>query len=282
MARGRGKYSSRIINVVPNMDMHIFYKMLPLIEEAFHRLEKKIEPPALVSVGRFNFFRYKNKSIEAAIVQKLARIVSGLHACLVLLENGFVQELGAIFRTLDEFNEDVNFLCQPLISGEPSDLHRKYLAFFYQEEYDDPEHPFLSSQKRQTIPRQKIHSAISKMPETPINPSDCIEMHRTISKAYSGFVHGASPQIMDMYGGNPPRFHVSGMVGTPRIDAFTENCGDYFYRGLISIMTVSLCFGEHELSQKLMSFKNYFEKETGKGLSGTPEGNLKKIKGKKA
>lgn len=47
--------------IMPNMNMHIFYKMLPLIEEAFHRLEKKIEALTLVSIGKFKFFRYKNK-----------------------------------------------------------------------------------------------------------------------------------------------------------------------------------------------------------------------------
>ena len=34
----------------------------------------------------------------------------------------------------------------------------------------------------------------------------------TLTKTYSGFVHAASPQIMDMYGGSPPHFHVEGML----------------------------------------------------------------------
>ena len=38
-----------------------------------------------------------------------------------------------------------------------------------------------------------------------MDPSRGIGVARTVSKAYSGYVHAASPQIMDMYDGDPPR-----------------------------------------------------------------------------
>ena len=31
-----------------------------------------------------------------------------------------------------------------------------------------------------------------------------------LTKAYSGFIHAASPHIMDMCGGVPPRFDING------------------------------------------------------------------------
>jgi hypothetical protein len=37
-------------------------------------------------------FRYADQSIEQALIQKLARYISGVHAIDVLLLNGFVQE----------------------------------------------------------------------------------------------------------------------------------------------------------------------------------------------
>ena len=40
---------------------------------------------------------------------------------------------------------------------------------------------------------------------------------------YSGYVHAASPHIMEMYGGNPARFHVRGMHGTPRQDEHRDD-----------------------------------------------------------
>lgn len=55
-------------------------------------------------------FRFKEKTIQHAIVQKLARVVSGLHAARLLLENGLLQEQGAVLRMIDEFPEDIMFL----------------------------------------------------------------------------------------------------------------------------------------------------------------------------
>jgi len=51
-----------------------------------------------------------------------------------------------------------------------------------------------------------------------------------LSKTYSGYVHAASPQIMDMYEGNPPRFHTQCMLGTPREPDHRRDIANYYYR----------------------------------------------------
>ena len=35
---------------------------------------------------------------------------------------------------------------------------------------------------------------------------------------------------MDMYGGNPPRFHTKGMLGTPREPEHRQDIANYYYR----------------------------------------------------
>lgn len=260
----------------------LYIETLPVLQRAFALLESKVEKLAFVTRGTYYVFRYEKQSIEAAVIQKLARVISGLHASLLLLHGGFVQELGVIFRTLDEFNEDILFLCQAIRTGEVTELHQKYLDSFYQEEFDKPDNPFLSEQKRPTILRKKIHAAIANMPENEMNPSDGKEMHRTLSQAYSGYIHGASVHIMDMYGGNPPRYHLSGMLNTPRIKGSIADTWNYFYRGLISVMMVATSFHEQELLKELYSFRHYFEKQSGQTEWESPEKILKKIKNKKA
>ena len=209
-------------------------------------------------------------------------MISGLNASLVLLKAGYVQELGALFRMLDEFNEDILFLCQALRSGEISELHQKYLTAFYQEEFDNPDNAFLSTQNRPTVSRRKIHAAISRIPENELNQSDHNELQRTLSQAYSGYVHAASAHVMEMYGGNPPSYHVSGMQGTPRIAEFTNNAWDYFYRGLITIMMVALTFKKDNLLQELYEFRTYVEKKSSRTEWEHPEILVKRAKSKKS
>jgi len=256
----------------------LYRESLPVFHRAFHLLESKIEKPVIVQRGSYPVLRYKHHTVEAAVIQKLARLISGLHASLLLLQGGFAQEIGVIFRSLDEFHEDIFFLCQAIKPGELTKLHEEYLESFYQEEFDLPDNPLLSEQKRPTIPRKKIHAAIAQIPENELNPSDSQQLYRTLSQAYSGYVHGASGHIMEMYGGNPPRYHLAGMNGTSRITEVTDNYWDYFYRGLLSLMMVAASFGDQDLLNNLNEFRAHIEEKSGKRDWEHPEKMIRNIK----
>jgi hypothetical protein len=261
----------------------LFREISEVLEGAFHNLESKCPSPKLIPYGnKGKVFRYEKKNLEAAIIQKTARMISGLNASLVLLKSGYIQELGALFRMLDEFNEDILFLCQGIRDENITELHEKYLSSFYQEEFDDPNCPISSTQNRPTVQRKKIHSFNSRIKEQEMNESDNRVLHRTLSQAYSGYVHGASSHIMEMYGGNPRSYHLSGMLGTPRIPEFENNAWDYFYRGLITFMIVALTFKEEDMLKRLYKFRNYVEESSGRTEWENPEVLMKREKLKKS
>lgn len=99
----------------------LYNQALHHLDKAFKRLEDKVPPPQRVPHGDAFVFRYKEKTIHQAMVQKLARVVSGLHAARLLLENGLLQEQAAVQRMLDEFHEDILFLAFAVIK---KNIHR--------------------------------------------------------------------------------------------------------------------------------------------------------------
>lgn len=248
------------------------------LEEAFHEIESRHERPQLRDFGFGTAYRYATASPESAVIQKLARVISGLNACLALLEKGLVQELGALERTLDEFCEDLFFLCQPLVGGERTPLHEEYLQYFYREEFDSHGNPFLSKQKRPQVSRSKIQAANARTNADLLNPSDAQELMRSLNKANSGFVHGASPHIMEMYGGDPPRFHVGGMLGTPRIEEFERSLWYYFDRGINTTGLVALALQRGDVCESIMEFRSRFEERSGKSASGQTSDLMSKVK----
>ncbi len=241
----------------------VFSQTLSCLVKAFRQIEDAVPPPALLSVQGDAAFRYQEKSLEQALVQKLARVVSGLGAARVLLEHGYTQELATLQRTLDEFGEDIVFLGLPLLGEERTELHDRYLAAFYEEEFNEDGDPLASPQRRPMILRRKIRAAIARAEHAPTNPSFHSEILRTINKLYSGYVHGASPQIMDMFGGKPPHFHVSGMLGTPRIPSATYGLWNCFCRAINWTMAVALALQLYPLSDELMRLRATFEKQSG-------------------
>jgi hypothetical protein len=196
------------------------------------------------------------------MIQKVARVVSGLHAARLLCEQGLLQEQSAIQRMLDEFHEDIWFLAMAVINKEITPLHHKYLDAFYQEEFDPITGKSLL--KRDMVSRKKIRAYLARLPQQPKDPSSAVTLSHTIHSAYSGFIHGASPQIMDMVGGNPPRFHINGMAGTPRHDGHRHDLYNPFFRSIVSFAIVAKAFGDEELFQELRAWLLEFDKLSGR------------------
>ena len=113
------------------------------------------------------------------------------------------------------------------------------------------------------------------------HPHDTKAIFRTIGQANSGFVHGASVHILEMYGGADPHFHVEGMNNTPRVAELIPYLWDYFYRGLLQLIAVAHCLKADEQIQNLYELRGWIEKKSGKTEWSHPEQIMKKLKNKK-
>ncbi len=234
------------------------------MEAALGRLANQVPPPQRVPFRDGFVFRYVERTAQQALVQKLARIITGLRAARLLLTHGLLQEQAALERVLDELQEDVSFLAFGVIRSELTDLHQSFLASFFEEEFNNPESAIDSTQKRPMVRRKKIRAYLARVMVSGDDPSLNAEVSRTISKVYSGFVHAASPQIMDMYGGNPPHFRVRGMLGTPKMREYVEDLWNYFYRGILAFGYAAKAFGDEELFQSILAKKRDFEQQSGR------------------
>jgi hypothetical protein len=245
----------------------LYDQTLTNMEASHAALAARVPPPQAIAFGSGFVFRYVERDIHQAIVQKLARVISGLHAARLLLAHGFVQEQAALQRMLDEFNEDAMFLAHGVISGNIIPLHHEYLAAFYEEEFDDPDNALESSQKRPMVSRQKIRAYLARVGAEGLNLSSGVEAMRTVGKIYSGFVHGASPHIMDMFSGNPPRWHVRGMLGTIRADDHREDLWNAFYRSIGSFAFAAKAFGDEILFNSVLGYMRSFARAAGQNYA---------------
>lgn len=225
----------------------LYNATLHKLDLAFERLEAKVPPPQKTPHGNSWVFRYKDKSIHQAMIQKLARQVSGLHAVRLLCEKGLLQEHAAVQRILDELHQDTCFLAYAVIKKEITPLHRAYLDGFYKEELDPTTGDGLLD--RPTVSRKKIRAYLSRI-ESEKDPSSAVTNDHTIYSAHSGFIHGASPQIMEMVGGDPPRFHLHGMAGTRMHDFHRNDLYNPFFRTIVSFALVAKAFGDEDLFEQ--------------------------------
>jgi hypothetical protein len=239
-------------------------QMLDLMDRTFRDFENSMpNKPKLVELSFGKVFRFKEKDIYQAMIQKLARLQSAIRAARLLLNNGFVQEQAVLHRVIGETNEDIMFLVLAVTNDRITDLHNEYLEAFWEEEIDESGTILASAQKRPMIPRRKIHNYLSNFKVPAFDQSTRKEMARTLHKAYSGFVHGASPHIMDMYGGDPPHFHTNGMLNTPRIEECLDDLWNYVYRSYLSHILVAKALGARTHTDILTGHLKRFEQNAG-------------------
>src|ERR671914_2536366 len=96
----------------------IYEEVLINMEAALDRLVEQVPPAQPVPFRTGFVFRYRERTAQQALVQKLARIITGLRAAHVLLKQGLVQEQAVTQRVLGDLQEDVFFLAYGIIKGD--------------------------------------------------------------------------------------------------------------------------------------------------------------------
>lgn len=248
------------------------------LERAYMALEGSpwIGPPEWITSE--NQFRHQRKHDCLLIYLKGIRTVSLLNASVVLLEAGYVHEVGILCRCIDEAIEDMIFFIRNLgENSNPTESQEKILKEFFQEQFADPMSPLGSSIKRDRVPRRKVRATIAGLPENEVNPHDHVQLTKTVYDTFSGYVHGAYPHIMELYGGQPARFHMTGMANTPRTEEWQRQLIDYAYRGILGAWFTARRLGEDGVAAEVFSLRQEFERRYPHVL-GEPNELIKKIK----
>jgi hypothetical protein len=120
-------------------------------------------------------------------------------------------------------------------------------AHFYAEEFTDAENIVNSHASRGMIRREKIRAYVHSkaIPENNIQRANTVG--KAMTKAYSGYVHAASPHIMDMYGGWPARFDTSGAFKDFRYASHAMDGANYFYRAVLAMGIAAKALGDDDL-----------------------------------
>ncbi|MDF0542088.1 hypothetical protein PX699_07020 [Sphingobium sp. H39-3-25] len=217
----------------------VFDRVVAELEEAFRRLEEQVPPPVKEGYKDGFILRYVEQTPQQAMLQKFARLISGLHSLRLLLVSGFLQEMGVIQRTLDDFEEEILFITLAVANGDMTDHHKKYLEYHWIDEREE------TSANRGQVPRKHIRAYVAK--HSGDDPSSMIAAGRIIYKGYSGFVHGNGESILDMCMTDPPRYLLAGMLESPLHSDHQHDLWNYMYRGLVASTYMARLFGDEAL-----------------------------------
>jgi hypothetical protein len=204
------------------------------LNECVNALATSFPLPRRVSVNGKLAFRHRRQDDLLLSYLKLVKIASHHNAAVILMRAGYAQEVYALCRMIDEACEDISFMATPLDNG-PSVHQRRFIEEFYQEEFTGSD-LVRSQQERDRVPRKKVRAGASHLGDSLAgwDPHTHLMNVGALSNAFSGFVHGAYVHLMELFGGDPPRFHTRGMSGTPRMQECFGNHVNHTYRSLLA------------------------------------------------
>jgi hypothetical protein len=211
---------------------------------------ESIVPPAqwVPWEGDYNW-RFVEQLPEQLLLQKFARQITGIHASDILLMAGQLQEVGVLYRSLDEIHEDILFIALGLRTGDWTAHHEAYGRYFWSEDESDAQPPV----RRKTI-RAYVNRALGQP-----NPSQADALGRIIHKTFSDYIHARSAPIMAMIHGPPACFDLNGIYDDRPRSPYVLQSPMYSYRSLVSASIMANAMLPREISTRVYADVKHFE-----------------------
>lgn len=193
-----------------------------------------LPPPIFYHSGQEHYgYRFGRPGIRLFCLLKAVRVVSALNAMVALARGGFAQEIGVLVRTMVECTTHIEFVLDALDENDvlASDVDR-YIQDFFGDFARNSSADFKRAHVRQGVVHQRLSATLDNLSQQAGDPGQrapADRMYSSVYLTYSNYVHAKYPEIMDLYGGVPGRFHLGGMRGTPKdgenlqiIDTFVD------------------------------------------------------------
>ena len=193
-------------------------------EEVVDLIASSVDAPFMYHSGKTHYgFRYAKPGPKHFCLLKAARAVSGLNATISLIEDGYSQETAVIIRTIVECTSHIEFILSGYDGTKLDKQQRNYVDQYFKDYRRDSSSDFLRPRVRQGDVHEVVGSLLDEQVKKSPSRSafEDIEGSKLMSNiylTYSNYVHSRYPEVMDMFGGNPPHFHMRGMSGTPKDD----------------------------------------------------------------
>ena len=182
-----------------------------------------VPKPLFYDSGQKHFgFRYAKPGVLHFCFLKGVRAVSALNAMVALARGGYAQEIGVLARTLVECTTHIEFVLDAL--GDDGVLRPdvdKYVKDYFADYARSSSADFKRAQVRQGLVHKHLGETLDSIAEQSGSIQQRVPAETAYSNiylTYSNYVHAKYPEVMDLYGGTPGRFHLDGMRGTSKDD----------------------------------------------------------------
>ena len=234
------------------------WPLLPATTRTLDRAEagvadllQRLPKPTLAGPAGHEWFQFaaEDQSWVVVAALKLVRAVSGLRAAKRLGETGYTHEMAVLFRTVDDFLDEVSFLVEGYGSDPPTKQASKFVVDFFAEPFLNTEELHQDRRGPKRVERSKVRAAEGRLLD-PLNPDGPRRSAMAVDSVWDSYVHGGYPPVMELYSARKG-FHMAGMAGTIRVPQYRNHLAYYVYRLLAVGTTVAYAIRDTSLGDRL-------------------------------
>lgn len=164
-----------------------------------------LSDPKKETLGDVVLDGFPRKNPMLAIALRLIQLASNLRAAQLLIEQGFVFELGIMRRVLYETHEDVSFLLSRGLLGGQDELHQQFITAFYATDQEAAKpvrrHKIREQLKEIQIQRRSLERGVPSVEK----------VMGGLYRSNSRYIHGRASNILRMYDVEENRFRTAGV-----------------------------------------------------------------------
>lgn len=236
-------------------EINLLKECITTLEYAFKKLSGHIQKPQFINEEGKERFEFTNPDPHIFVILKGLRVVSGLNASIALLEKGYIQKVGVLCRSIIEFLNDINFIQDGIDKNQFTQHQQEMINLFFEKDMKNSQEYMQTPNKSAEIPRQKVYAELGRF-FNPDNPQRMRQITKTVEEVFSGYTHGAYPNIMELYfSGDFEGFYLNGIQG--RIpEGLRYIAGFCIHPALNTFATIAAFFSETETFNMLIQQRN--------------------------
>jgi hypothetical protein len=207
-------------------------------------------------------YRYLSQTSYVIEVAKMARVVSGLNACLLLANDGYVAETATLLRTIRDFASEILFVTEGHRRKEgPTSDQRQFAEDFFAAAPRSVEE-MKRQEKRSWLRRDEIYKAHKRLGEgvKGVDIEALLSQGKLLDVFLNGYAHGGYRESLDLYNGADRRFETRGMASDDHQSALKKNLALMVHYCLVPFAFMAMERGLNDLGQEIIDAQALLQK----------------------
>ena len=228
-----------------------------------HRLAAPLLPPQRIKRrGRAGFrWRFRDETAYVLMVGKAVRMVSGIRAAMLLIDNGFVAEAASLVRIVSDLALEIVAVAEGELRDSRTKAQQDFVAEFFARKSIGEDDNSLQQAKKRYVNREelmKTHVRLAK--DAGLDGEGLRDLMRTIAGVYDGYVHGSYSSSMELYHGERHEFMLRGHEGTEQRVVYRTALSGKLHEVIQAISMIALVARDEGLHSDIQRGLNRLEK----------------------